>query len=276
MLRSALSVAILTTLFTSAALANQNEVSAGFSDLRDVDDHFLGIGYTRYLDVINNREGGHLINPYLQRISSVRVNYFALDDIDYTQVGGTWYVDNQWMLSADISYLDTDNRLYDDDDKIADLKAGYNVNRDVQIGGALRYHRARDTYYVGNPQAPFSRDQFAAVTTENWTPSIFARYTRVHNSSGWDFTGQMMFDDINTLEASARYFFTRGLSVAANYTFRDPSSEFEQYGYEDEQVVGAEVEYWVNPDWSVRAGLDVAVQGDSGLDSLTLMSTYRF
>ncbi|MCU7555520.1 putative porin [Alteromonas sp. ASW11-19] len=279
MIRPAFSVAVLATLLAPTAVATQNEVSAGFTDLRDADDHFLGIGYTRYLSAINNREGVHLINPYLQRISSVRVNYFALDDIDYTQAGGTWYVNNDWMLSADISYLDTDNRLHDEDDKVADLKAGFNLNRHVQVGTGLRYHRARDTYYTGGergPQTPFNFDDFAAVTTEKWSPSAFARYTMIHNGTGWDFSGQVMFDDIDTLEASGRYFFSPGLSAAINYTFRDPSSELEQYGYENQQVVGAEVDYWVNPNWSVRAGFDVGVQGNSGLDSLTLLSTYRF
>ena len=262
---TALSAITLASLFATSAFAAQNEVSAGFTDLKDADDNFVGISYKRYLTDVSNDGGAYAINPYLQRVSSVNVNYFTVGDVKDYEVGGTWYVDDQWMVAADVGYTDYGSPFGDFDGKTADLRVGYNIDKHWQIGAALLYQRFEAEYqYID------SEDRFDGYS-DDWTPSLFARYTDIQGGTRWDISTQYSFDDYDTAEVAARYFFNSGLSAGLTYSYADAPS-----GYDDSNVVELDVDYWVTKNFSVRFGLGTEVSGDSGLESATLLATYRF
>ncbi len=260
---TALSAFTLASFFATSAFAAQNEVSAGFSDIKDADDNFIGINYKRYLSDVSNDGGAYLINPYLQRVSSVNASYFTVGDIDAYSVGGTWYVDDQWMVMADVGYTDYNSPFGDFDGKTADLRVGYNPDANWQVGVAMLYQRSEAEYQYRDSEERF--DDYS----DDWTPSVFARYTDIQNGKGWDFSTQYSFNDFDYAEVAGRYFFNPGLSAGLTYSYSEGT-------YDDSNVVELDVDYWVNKHFSVRFGLGTEVSGDSGLESATLLATYRF
>ena len=81
---TALSIAAASIFSASTSFAaTQNEVQIFAADFEGVDDNLYGASYTRYLDTVKGNSGAYLINPYLQRVSSVSGSYANVDGIDF-------------------------------------------------------------------------------------------------------------------------------------------------------------------------------------------------
>ncbi len=265
-------VAVATAFLTAPGAAAQNEIRAGYSHFRPLDENVTEIGYTRYLDKLDNGQGALLINPYLQRVSGVSVNYATYRSIDNYGISGTGYMDEHWSLSGSISGSDYSRTYYtfDGDVDISErsikLSAGYNINPKLQVGAGVDYDWFESSLNDDGIKRTFDDDDYS--------PSIYTRYTDLHNGQGWDLHLAGRFHGAASVTASARYFFNKGLS--AEVALKD-SSGFRRL------IVG--VDYWFTPALSLRVGASTEVGnenegyspfGDTDVNSLTAKARYRF
>jgi len=262
---TALSLATATVFSISAShAATQNEVQVIAVDFEGIDDNLYGGQYIRYLSEVSGNTGAYLINPYLQRVSSLSGGYATIDGIDVFNLGSTFYLDNTWMVAIEGGYSKSDDEFGEQDYTNIDLTVGYNLSREWQIGAGLTYRRA--TYdYNANGQS-FSESE------NDTSPLVFTRYTTVGNAgTGWDFTAQYIADDVDTFSGSARYFFTPGLSIQGSYSFTDLPN-----GIANVNNVGVGLDYWVNEQFSISASYDSDVDSDADNGVASLSASYRF
>lgn len=262
---TALSLITASVFSVSAAhAATQNEVQVMAVDFEGLDENLYGAKYVRYLDEVSGNSGAYLINPYLQRVSSLSGGYANLDGIDVFNLGSTFYIDDIWMLAIEGAHSKFDDDFGDEDYSNIDLKVGFNLSRQWQIGAGLIYQRA--TY-------DFNADGESYSESENETsPLVFTRYTTVGNAgTGWDFTAQYIADDIDVLSGSARYFFSPGLSVQGSYSYTNAPD-----GFDNIKTAGVALDYWVNEQFAISASYETDIDSDVDSDVAALSATYRF
>ena len=257
---------ITASVFTVSAAhaATQNEVQFTAVDPEGFDDNLYGARYVRYLEEVSGNSGAYLINPYLQRVSSLSGGYANLDGIDVFNLGSTFYLDDTWMLAIEGAHSKFDDEFSEEDYTNIDLKVGFNLSRQWQIGAGVIYQRA--TYDINTGTDSYSE-------SENETsPLVFTRYTTVGNAgTGWDFTAQYVADDIDVLSGSARYFFTPGLSVQGSYSYTNAPD-----GFDNVKTAGVALDYWVNEQFSVSASYETDIDSDVDSDVASLTASYRF
>ncbi len=253
-------------LFTvhSAQADTQNEVQAVAVDIEGVDDALFGANYIRYFESINNKEGAYLINPYLQRVSSVTGGYYNIENSDIYNLGGTFYFDEKWMLSVEGSHAEFNDNFDNSDLTVVDVRGGFNLSRQWQIGAGLVYQRASYDS-IGN-------DVAISDSESDTSPIAFTRYTLLSKyGTGWDLMAQYIADDVDNLDISARYFFSPGLSVAGTYSYVNAPD-----GVDDEKVVGVEVDYWMSDKFALKLAHEFDVDSNIDSDVTMLRASYRF
>lgn len=253
-----------------AGAATQHEINLGLSDVKDASDQFIGVKYRYYLSELDSVTGANLINPYLQRVSSVTADYFSVDQQDRYNFGATWYIDEQWMLTGDVSYTNYGDSSADRDYKAIDLNVGYNLSPQWQIGAGAFYQRLEYSYPALRLDSDPAYVQWREASDNELSPGLFARYTQIDAGTGWDIRAEATFGEIDSLELAGRYFFSRGLSVGATYTHLGFNS------YNDQDVIELDIDYWFRDALSLRFGLGVDVGDGDGLASATVLATYRF
>ena len=257
---------ITASVFTVSAAhaATQNEVQVTAVDFEGVDDNLYGARYVRYLEEVSGNSGAYLINPYLQRVSSLSGGYANLDGIDVFNLGSTFYLDDTWMLAIEGAHSKFDDEFSEEDYTNIDLQVGFNLSRQWQIGAGVIYQRATYDFNTGT-------DSYSESENET-SPLVFTRYTTVGNAgTGWDFTAQYVADDIDVLSGSARYFFTPGLSVQGSYSYTNAPD-----GFDNVKTAGVALDYWVNEQFSVSASYETDIDSDVDSDVASLTASYRF
>lgn len=257
---------ITASVFTVSAAhaATQNEVQVTTVDFEGLDDNLYGARYVRYLEEVSGNSGAYLINPYLQRVSSLSGGYANLDGIDVFNLGSTFYFDDTWMLAIEGAHSKFDDEFGDEDYTNIDLKVGFNLSPQWQIGAGVIYQRATYDFNTGTNSYSESENETS--------PLVFTRYTTVGNAgTGWDFTAQYVADDIDVLSGSARYFFTPGLSVQGSYSYTNAPD-----GFDNVKTAGVALDYWVNEQFSVSASYETDIDSDVDSDVASLTAAYRF
>ena len=262
---TALSLITASVFSVSAAhAATQNEVHVMAVDFEGLDENLYGAKYVRYLDEVSGNSGAYLINPYLQRVSSLSGSYANLDGIDVFNLGSTFYIDDTWMLAIEGAHSKFDDDFGDEDYTNIDLKVGFNLSRQWQIGAGLIYQRATYDFNAGGESYSESENETS--------PLVFTRYTTVGNAgTGWDFTAQYIADDIDVLSGSARYFFSPGLSVQGSYSYTNAPD-----GFDNVKTAGVALDYWVNEQFAISASYETDIDSDVDSDVAALSATYRF
>ncbi|WDT85205.1 putative porin [Alteromonas sp. 009811495] len=262
---TALSIAAASIFSASTSFAaTQNEVQIFAADFEGVDDNLYGASYTRYLDSLQGNSGAHLINPYLQRVSSVSGSYANIDGIDSFFLGSTYYFNKEWMLDIGGSHSRSDNDFIDSDNTNINVQVGYNVTREWQIGAGLNYAR-----YNADGQID---DVIIDESYSNTVAAVFTRYTTVGKSgTGWDLLATYAADDVDAITANARYFFSPRLSVGGEFSYSDAPS-----GFDDSKRASVDVDYWFNEQLSVHASYSKNLDSDIDADVANLRATYRF
>ncbi|WP_334019869.1 hypothetical protein [Alteromonas sp. S015] len=257
---SLITASVFSVSSTHAAL--QNEVQVMAVDFEGIDDNLYGAKYVRYLDEVSGNSGAYLINPYLQRVSSLSGAYANLDGIDIFNLGSTFYFDDTWMLGIDATHGKFDEEFGDEDYTNIDLKVGFNLSRQWQIGAGLMYQRATYDFNAGEESYRESENETS--------PLVFTRYTTVDNGgTGWDFIAQYIADDVDVLSGSARYFFSPGLSIQGSYSYTNAPD-----GFDNVKTAGVSIDYWVNEQFAVSASYETDSDIESDVASLT--ASYRF
>ncbi|WP_338518528.1 hypothetical protein [Alteromonas gracilis] len=262
---SVLSIAAASLFSVSTSFAaTQNEVNVLVSDIEGVDDNLYSASYTRYLDSLQGNSGAYLINPYLQRVSSVSGGYANIDGIDSFSLASTYYLNKEWMLDISGTHSRSDNDFVDTDNTNINVQVGYNVTREWQIGAGLNYARY-------NADGQF--DDIIIDESDNDTAAtVFTRYTTVGKSgTGWDLLATYFADDEDAIAASARYFFSPKLSVGSVFSYADAPS-----GFDDNKTAGIDVDYWFNEQFSIQASYSRNLDSDIDADVANLRATYRF
>ena len=262
---TALSIITASVFSMSAAhAATQNEVQVTVVDFEGLDDNLYGARYVRYLNEVSGNSGAYLINPYLQRVSSLSGGYATLDGIDVFNLGSTFYLDDTWMLAIEGAHSKFDDEFGDEDYTNIDLKVGFNLSRQWQIGAGVIYQRATYDFNAGGESYSESENETS--------PLVFTRYTTVGNAgTGWDFTAQYVADDVDVLSGSARYFFTPGLSVQGSYSYTNAPD-----GFDNVKTAGVALDYWVNEQFSVSASYETDIDSDVDSDVASVTASYRF
>lgn len=249
---------------SAAHAATQNEVQVTAVDFEGLDDNLYGARYVRYLDEVSGNSGAYLINPYLQRVSSLSGGYANLDGIDVFNLGTTFYFDDTWMLAIEGAHSKLDDDFGDGDYTNIDLKVGFNLSRQWQIGAGVIYQRATYDFNAGGESYSESENETS--------PLVFTRYTTVGNGgTGWDFTAQYTADDVDVLSGSARYFFSPGLSVQGSYSYTNAPD-----GFDNLKTAGVALDYWVNEQFSLSASYETDIDSDTESDVASLTASYRF
>jgi long-subunit fatty acid transport protein len=262
---SVLSIAAASLFSASTSFAaTQNEVNVLVSDFEGVDDNLYSASYTRYLDSLQGNSGAYLINPYLQRVSSVSGGYANIDGVDSFSLGSTYYFNKEWMLDISGTHSRSDNDFVDSDNTNINVQVGYNVTREWQIGAGLSYARF-------NADGQFD-DIIIDESDSDTAAAVFTRYTTVGKSgTGWDLLATYFADDEDAIAASARYFFSPKLSVGGVFSYSDAPS-----GFDDNKTAGVDVDYWFNEQFSIQASYSKNLDSDIDADVANLRATYRF
>ncbi len=253
-----------------ALAATQNEVSFSTLDIANMDDAGFLVNYRHYFDAIDDSKGARLINPYLQRISSVSAGYHNSDNVDAYLAGGTWYIDDKWMLSGNYSYADHVNR-YDLNDapfvneystNDARVVVGYNIDANWLVTGGISRHEYNhdDFSLTFNDGVVVDYDGYSDVA---YARTVGVRYTNIINGQGWDL-GANYLDGPNSdaFGVSARYFFNPALSVSASY--------------DDDDNASVGVDYWFNENFHVSTEILANFDGDSDYHAGSVLASYRF
>jgi len=258
-------MAVASLLTASFAHADtQNEVQLRAIDFEGFDDTLYGGSFTRYLETVKGNSGAYLINPYLQRVSSLSGGYNNIDGTDIFTLGTTLYLNDDWMLSIDGTYAEFDYELGESDSTDIDVKVGYNLSREWQIGGGFLYSKQNFDGFIND-------EPFSGSANDN-AILAFTRYTTVgKGGTGWDLLAEYVSDEADILRGSARYFFSPGLSVAGTYAHINAPG-----GFENGNEIGVEVDYWMNEQFSLKAGYQRQVDSDIDADVLSFGATYRF
>jgi hypothetical protein len=258
-------MAVASLLTASFAQANtQNEIQVRAIDFEGIDDTLYGGSFTRYTSTLKGNSGAYLINPYLQRVSSFSGGYNNIDGTDIFTLGTTLYLNKEWMMSIDGTYAEFDYDFGDSDSTDIDVKVGYNLSREWQVGAGFLYSEQ-------NFNGIIDGERFSGTENDN-AILAFTRYTTVGKSgTGWDLLAEYISDDADVIRGSARYFFNPGLSVAGTYAHINAPG-----GFENGNEISVEVDYWLNEQFSVKAGYQRQVDSDIDADVLSLGATYRF
>jgi len=262
---TALSIITASVFTVSAAhAATQNEVQVTAVDPEGFDDNLYGARYVRYLEEVSGNSGAYLINPYLQRVSSLSGGYANLDGADFFNLGATFYIDENLMLAIEGVHRKWNNGYGESDSTDINAKLGYNLSREWQVGAGLTYQHF-STEYV------FEDDVFEASGNES-SALIFTRYTTVgKDGKGWDFMAEYIAESNDVFYGSARYFFNKGFSVAGLFTYSDAPD-----GFVNEKAVGVALDYWVNEQFSISASYETDIDGEESSDVALLSASYRF
>ena len=249
---------------TTATANTQNEVSVSAQDRKGIYENSYDASYVRYLDSVSSDSGAYLINPYLQRISSLSGGYSRTGDSDTFTMEGTFYFNDQWSIAAEGAYSELDNSYGEQQYRFFKALVGYNFSPEWQVGAGFQYAKAEfDLDFGGNVlEGGFS----------NTSPIAFTRYTTVGKTgTGWDLMLELIGNDADTYTGSARYFFSPSLSVAGTFEYVNSPS-----GFDDDKRAGIEVDYWFNEQLSVTAGYEKNTDSDADDDVATLSASYRF
>ena len=139
---------ITASVFTVSAAhaATQNEVQFTAVDPEGFDDNLYGARYVRYLEEVSGNSGAYLINPYLQRVSSLSGGYANLDGADFFNLGATFYIDENLMLAIEGVHRKWNNGYGESDSTDINAKLGYNLSREWQVGAGLTYQHFSTEY----------------------------------------------------------------------------------------------------------------------------------
>ena len=257
-------------LLSFSSVAAQNEVTFGIGDLQDYTSPFFGLQYKRYFSDVPTDNQPHLISPYLNKINSAYGRYFTTDIYDFYQAGGEWFIDDKWVVNADLRYVDYD-RTSTTTYATADIDVGYFITPQWQvgIGNYYQYRESRPVYYYGD-------DYVSARTYSNNQNNLkaFARYTNITNGSGWDIGTEVIFSGALNTTLDVRYFFNPGISLNFTYLMDEDDSN---YLYDDGDIAELTLDYWFTRNFSLQVGAGARVGGDDdGLATVTLTTSYRF
>ena len=244
--------------------ATHNEVQVLAVDAEGADDNLIGAQYIRYLDAVQSNTGAYLINPYLQRVSSLSGGYYTVDDLDVFTLGSTFYLNQEWMIDIQGLHTQSDSMYGDIENTSVDFKVGFNLIPQWQIGAGLIYQRAS---YDFNDGVDIFKERYKETSA-----MAFTRYTTVNKmGTGWDFTAEYIAYDADTLSATARYFFSPGFSLAGTYTFVKGMEDLD-----NDNSAGIELDYWFNEQFSIKASFEKDLDNDDGSDIASLTASYRF
>ena len=267
---STLLLAISTLPAITQATDIQHEVSLGFADVRDADDNFVGAGYRYYFESVNIDEQPWAISPYLQRKSSVSVDYFGIDDIDSFNVRGEWFYSDDVVIRGRFGRVTNDQRSADESLNRYGLEFSTFANDNWEYGVGVEYFDLTEEFITSIDPLVFSER-----SESEFSFSVFTRYTSFGQragkfSPGWDtkFKGTQ-FDGELSLELDVDYYFRPDWSVGIMYL------------HENDEVSGSEnlielgTNYWFNPYSSIEFGIGYDTD-ESRLGSITLLGSLRF
>lgn len=249
----------------------QHEVSVGFSDVRDADDHFIGVSYRYYFQTVNINEQPWAISPYLQRADSVTVDYFGIDSIDSINVRGAWFYSNDLVVRARYGRVTDDGRNRDETIQRFGADVSTFANDNWEYGAGVDFYDSETSYYSAMNHAAIV-DRYS---DSEFSFNVFARYTSFGTSTpsfspGWDVKAKATkFDDEYSLELDADYFIKRNWSVGM-MAIHESNDRFGS-----ENVIELGTDYWFNPYSSIKFGLGLDTD-ESRLGSVTLLGTFRF
>lgn len=252
----ALTVAFSTVSFSQANDFNQ-EIRVGIADLNDTDDNFFGVGYQYYFKDVELKQTAWEISPYLQRVDSVNVDYFKINEVSRLQVSGEIFFQNNWVIRPRFS------RIADDDD--SNIRIGTDVGQFIQ-----------DNWEVGVGVDYFKSDsRFDFDENDDFSFSVYTRYITLERNSvafkpGWDLElqGTILGED-SSLVASAGYYFSPKFSLYGGVT------QIDRERRSSTTAINLGTNYWFNRSFSINFGLGVDAGGD-GLRSADLLASYRF
>ena len=264
------SLALGAFFFSSTTLAAQNEIVTGLTHNDGLNSGFLGAQYIRYLENIDaNTDDPLLLAPYLQRTNSVRAIYSRNDPFNSFTIGSDYYLGDEWLLSGDVTYARNRSDYEKDDNVGVDLRAGYFVSDQWQVGmrGLYEYRSGEfDSYRLVNDEwVPYVREH----SDDRSTVGLYTRYTTIKNGSGWDLYAAYLFNRDNATELSADYYFNPRFSMGMGLLHMDRN------GY-SRDVVSLNTNYWFTSSFSMSLSAGQDVSDGSGLDSLTLLGSWRF
>ena len=246
----------------SSALANDfnQELRLGIADLNDTEDNFFGIGYQYYFKNVELEQNAWEISPYLQRIDSINLDYFKIDEVSRLQISGEAFLQNNWVVRPRFS------RIADDDE--SNTRVGTDIGQFIQ-----------DNWEVGVGVDYFKSDsRFDFDENDDFSFSVYTRYTRYttlqRNNTifkpGWDLElqGTIIGED-SSFVASAAYYFSPKFSLYGGVTKIDRERR------SSTTALNLGTNYWFNRSFSINFGLGVDAGGE-GLRSLDLLASYRF
>lgn len=253
---TAITIAVSSISFSHANNFN-HELRIGIADLNDTEDNFFGVGYQHYFKDVELEQSAWEISPYLQRVDSINIDYFKIDEVSRLQVSGEVFLQNSWVVRPRFS------RIADDDE--SNTRVGTDVGQFIE-----------DNWEVGVGLDYFKSDsRFNFDENDDFLFSVYTRYTTLDRNSitfqpGWDLElqGTIIGDD-NSLVASAAYYFSPKFSLYGGVT------QIDRQNRDSITALNLGTNYWFNRSFSINFGLGVDVRGD-GLRSLDLLVSYRF
>lgn len=267
---SALLLAFAASPLFAQPTAIDHEFAIGFSDIRDVDDQFIGVSYRHYIDTVNIDVQPWSISPYLQRSNNVSVDYFGINDIDSINVRGEWFYSEDLVIRGRYGRITNDHRSSDDTLQRVGIDLSTFATPQWEYGAGLDYYHLTERY-----RPYYAPDDWVKETDTELSFSAFVRYTSFglgakQFTPGWDvkFEGAH-YDDEFSIELDADYYFRRDWSVGVMVLHE--SNE----GFGSDNLIELGTNYWFNAYSSIEFGLGYDTD-ESRLGSVTLLGTFRF
>lgn len=246
----------------------QHQASVSATQHDDYENDFLNLDYKYYFEPNLAGDMPFSIAPYLTRNSSVRISHLNLGGNNRTSVGGQYFSEGGWVLSATGIISKDNGSNFDQREEGFDLAVGYFVNQKLQLGVTREFGLLPQQSLYGGRL--FSDAHYA----------LTARYTDIEQGQGWDHSAKYYIDyDDDFFELSSAYFFNQYVNLAATYRYNDSIYRPEYVASNlrsPKHQIEISAEYWIGNQFSLKASVAQNVANNAGVESASLTATYRF
>jgi hypothetical protein len=243
--------------------------SLSFVDMDFSEIPVLGVRYNYYFDSLKDVDAPYAIAADVARISWIDLELNLLTEIS-PNIGGHFYLNDQWSLEADFIYdrnsYSSNSTSQKEDNIYVDVVANYTLNDNWQLGFGVRNFTEFSEY----------RDDFNDLSNYDSTDSdsnivMQSRYTNIINNQGWDVASSVSSSsDINTFKVRATHYTSKQNGLTFGMVHVNENGDSDSF-----TAVSFGHEYWTSDTVSIDYGVGFGI-GDSSFVLVDINAKWRF
>jgi len=290
-----ISCAVISTICTAEDKSSQHEINYGlinlvslqWVDLDYSEFPLIGLSYKYYFEPLKDSNKPYAIQSDLDRVSWASLDFNLFTELA-PNIGGHYYINDQWSLEYDLIYESqtyrSSNTTSKNSDLYIDTALNYQINKDFQLGFGIRRISENSEYRQE------LEDSTSYINSENSSENVVfiqTRYTQIENNIGWDNKVSISTSgDYLTAKIYSTYYTSKNNGVTIGLLHQNGKSQFR----DDFTSLSFLQQYWFSRQTSIKYGFswnminDVSYYGNDVASSsstshfplLEISGTWRF